>query len=167
VKVKDILTTKGSDYFSIAPEITVKEAMESIADKKIGALLVISNEKLVGIITERDIFRMVASHNEEAFEKPVADYMTTKLIVGLPEDSVDVAMAYMTNNRFRHLPIVDNNKVVGIISIGDLVKTEVKNLKVEKILEHAPKKSGGALSFILVIIAIIVIMVLIYLSVFK
>jgi len=57
VKVKDILTTKGSDYFSIAPEITVKEAMESIADKKIGALLVISNEKLVGIITERDIFR--------------------------------------------------------------------------------------------------------------
>ncbi len=131
MKVKDILEKKGYNCFTLAPQHTVKEAMELIAEKKIGAIVIETEGSPVGIITERDIFRLVASHNEEAFEKPIEEYMTKNLIVGLPEDDIDIAMAYMTNNRFRHLPIIEDNRIVGIISIGDLVKAEVKNLKVE------------------------------------
>lgn len=131
MKVRDILETKGRQCETIGPDKTVKEAMEKIAQKKIGALLVMDNESLLGIITERDIFRLVASRNEAAFDKPVREYMSTNLIVGLPDDDIDVIMAYMTNNRFRHVPILENGKLAGIISIGDIVKAEVDDLKVE------------------------------------
>ncbi|MFH2034988.1 MAG: CBS domain-containing protein [Candidatus Zixiibacteriota bacterium] len=131
MKVKDILAQKGTDCESIAPDVTVKEAIEIIATKRIGALVVIRDNKPVGIITERDIFRLVAAHNEAAFNKPVEESMTKNLVVGLPDDDIDVARAYMTNNRFRHLPIIDNGKICGIVSIGDIVKIEAKNLKVE------------------------------------
>ena len=80
---------------------------------------------------ERDIFRLMATHGESAFSRPVKDFMTENLVVCVPDDDIDTAMACMTNNRFRHLPIVENKKVVGIISIGDVVKAQVHNLKVE------------------------------------
>lgn len=136
MKIRDILEQKGYVCHCIGPERTVKEAMELIAEKRIGALVVEQKGIPLGIITERDIFNLVAAHNEEAFEKPVDEYMTKNLVVGIPDDDIDLAMAYMTNNRFRHLPIVDNNSIVGIISIGDLIKTEVHNLKVENRYLH-------------------------------
>lgn len=132
IRVKDILDSKRWGYVFISPEATVKEAIDKIAKGKIGALLVIKDDKLSGIISERDILKLVASYDEDAFLKPVKDYMTKNLVVGVPDDDIDIAMAYMTNNRFRHLPIVENRRICGIISIGDIIKAEVQNLKVEK-----------------------------------
>ncbi len=131
MKVKDILKIKGSQCECIKPNQTIKEAVNLIINKKIGALPVMENENIIGIITERDILRLLAGQNASAFEKPVREFMTKNLVVGVPDDDIDVAMAYMTNNRFRHLPIIDDSRLVGIISIGDVVKAEVSNLKVE------------------------------------
>lgn len=131
MRVRDILKSKGSDFESISPRQGVKEAINKMLDKKIGSLLVMKNEELVGIVTDRDIFWKVNREGEKMLSVKVADIMTTKLVVGLPDDDIETAMAYMTNNRFRHLPIMDGSKVVGIISIGDIVKTQVHNLKVE------------------------------------
>lgn len=131
MKVKDILKIKGSRCECIGPDNSIKEAMNLIINKKIGALPVMENENIIGIITERDILRLLGSQSASVFEKPVREYMTKNLVVGVPDDDVDVAMAYMTNNRFRHLPIIENGRLAGIISIGDIVKTEVSNLKVE------------------------------------
>ena len=107
MKIRDILEKKGYVCHCIAPEQTVREAMDIIAEKTIGALVVEQDGSPKGIITERDIFRLVASKNEAAFDRPVDKFMTTNLVVGLPDDDIDIATAYMTNNHFRHLPIVD------------------------------------------------------------
>jgi CBS domain-containing protein len=131
MKIRDILKSKNGGIITIEPEKTVREAMNVIAEKKIGALLVMEDRKLVGIITERDIFRLVVADGEKAFSKKVGEVMTRNLVIGIPDDDMDTAMAYITNNRFRHLPIIDDQEVVGIISIGDLIKCQVHNLKVE------------------------------------
>ncbi|MEW5925383.1 MAG: CBS domain-containing protein [Candidatus Zixiibacteriota bacterium] len=131
MKVRDILITKGSEFESISPEQSVKEAITKLLEKKIGSLLVVRNNELLGIVTDRDLFWRMSREGDKALNGKVADIMTTKLIVGLPDDDIDIAMAYMTNNRFRHLPILDGSRVVGIISIGDIVKTQVQDLKVE------------------------------------
>ena len=131
MKVRDILKSKGSGFESISPDQSIKDAISKLLDKKIGSLLVMKSNDLVGIITDRDIFWKMSREGDKALKDKVADLMTTKLIVGVPDDDIEVAMAYMTNNRFRHLPILDGSKVVGVISIGDIVKTQVHNLKVE------------------------------------
>ncbi len=131
MKIKDILETKGANSESISPNATLKEAMDKIVDKKIGALLVMRGEELIGIITERDIFRRIALEGSGVLDTKVETSMTTNLIVGIPDDKIEIAMSYMTNNRFRHLPIMDGQNIAGIISIGDIVKAEVQNLKVE------------------------------------
>jgi len=131
MKVRDILKAKGEGFESIEPMRTIRDAMHKISEKKIGALLVMQDENPVGIITERDIFRLMVTQGEGAFSKSVKEIMTENLIIGLPDDNVDAAMAYMTNNRFRHLPIMEGQKLIGIISIGDIVKAKVDNLQVE------------------------------------
>ncbi len=134
MKVRDILKAKGGQCETIHPEATIKEAMDRIMDKKIGALPVMKDKNLVGIITERDIFRLIYKHREdlrEIFDNKVADVMTTHLIIGVPDDDMEAVEALMTNNRFRHLPILDGKKLAGIVSIGDVVKMEAKNLKIE------------------------------------
>ena len=131
MKVRDILETKGKGVESIGPDNSIREAMDKIADKKIGALIVMKDDAPVGIITERDIFRLMVAEGESAFSKPVEEFMTENLVVCIPEDDINTAMACMTNNRFRHIPIVENKQVVGIVSIGDIVKAQVHNLKVE------------------------------------
>ena len=131
MKIRDILKVKGSDVESIEPTLTIREALNRINDKKVGALLVYKDEELVGIITERDILRLMATKGEAAFSDPVEKIMTKKLIIGLPDDDLDTAIAYITNNRFRHLPIMENKKLCGIISIGDIVKALAHNLKIE------------------------------------
>lgn len=131
MKVRDILDVKGSDVESIDHDRSIREAMDKIADKKIGALVVMKENSPVGIISERDIFRLMTAKGESAFSEPVENFMSENLVVCVPDDTIDTAMACMTNNRFRHLPIVENKQVVGIISIGDIVKAQVDNLKVE------------------------------------
>lgn len=131
MKIRDILKAKGSNVESIEPGLTIREALNRINEKKVGALLVHKDKELVGIITERDILRLMATKGEAAFSDPVENIMTKKLIVGLPDDDLDTAIAYITNNRFRHLPIMENKKLCGIISIGDIVKALAHNLKIE------------------------------------
>ena len=131
MKVSEILKAKGSRVESIAPNRTVREALDVITGKGIGSLPVLENDMLAGIITERDILRLVAKEGEGALSKTIREVMTTRLVVGVLEDEIDMVMALMTNNRFRHLPIMDGRKMVGIISIGDIVKTQVNNLEIE------------------------------------
>jgi CBS domain-containing protein len=131
MKISEVLKAKGKQIESISPDNSIREAMDKISAKKIGSLLVMKDGVAVGIISERDIFRIMATQGETAFSKPVRDFMTENLVVCVPDDDVDTAMARMTNNRFRHLPIVEDRKVVGIISIGDVVKAQVHNLKIE------------------------------------
>jgi CBS domain-containing protein len=131
MKLQDILKSKGSGFEWTEPDRSVKEAMHKIAEKKIGSLLVMKNDMLAGIITEKDIFRVMLENGEKAFSQPVEKFMTTNPVIGVPEDDIETAVAYMTNNRFRHLPVMNGNKVVGIVSIGDIVKAQAKNLKTE------------------------------------
>jgi len=131
MKVRDILRNKGGNVEWIEPGKTVGEAMKKITEKKIGDLLVMKNDSLVGIISERDILNLLARHGTDILNETTEKHMTTKLIIGIPDDEVDSVMAFMTNNRIRHLPILEDKKVIGIVSIGDIVKAQVHNLKVE------------------------------------
>jgi CBS domain-containing protein len=129
--VKEILRDKGRAVVSIPPEESVAGAMKIIVEEKIGALMVMEGDKVLGIVTERDIFRLICREREKAFSLPIADIMTRKIVIGVPDDHIDALMAIMTNNRFRHVPIMDGDRLVGLVSIGDLVKSQVKNLKIE------------------------------------
>jgi len=131
MKVRELLKAKGDYTETIEGEKTVKQAMDRMVDKKIGALPVFEKEELAGIITERDILRLMHKSGAGALLFKVREVMTRKLVVGILEDDIEMVQAIMTNNRFRHLPIMDGKKMVGIISIGDIVKSHVKNLQIE------------------------------------
>ncbi len=127
MKVNDILEAKGRDVFSIEPDRTLKDAMDSIINNKIGALLVMEKKDFVGIISERDLIREFHKSGGDALRKKVGEVMTTKIVVGILEDDIEEVEALMTKNRFRHLPIMNDGEVVGVISIGDVVKMLAAN----------------------------------------
>src|SRR5580692_2893011 len=119
--ISSVLTHKTSALWSIAPEATVFEAIKLMAEKNIGSLLVMSDGKLVGIFTERDYTRKVALHGKTSKETQVWEIMPKEIIFVRPDDTVENCMKLMTEHRVRHLPVVESGKVLGIISIGDLV----------------------------------------------
>ena len=121
--IKELLDSKGHDVWSIAPDDVVFNAIKMLADKSVGALLVMDGDKLVGIISERDYARKVILQGRSSKETPVRDIMTAPVICARPEQTVEVGMALMTEKRIRHLPIVEEGRIVGIVSIGDLVKS--------------------------------------------
>ena len=131
MKVRDILKNKDAHLETIAPDKTIRDVINKIVARKIGDLLVMDNDQPVGIITERDVIRILGEHGVDGLDGKVEDHMTKKLIIGFPDDEIDAVMAFMTINRFRHLPIMEKKKLIGIISIGDIVATRVHNLKVE------------------------------------
>lgn len=120
--VSHCLQTKGSQVYSIHPEASVYEALDLMADKDIGALLVMEGERLVGIFSERDYARKIILHGKSSRETPVREIMTPRVVVIRPDQSLDDCMALMTGKHIRHLPVVEGDKVVGVISIGDVVK---------------------------------------------
>ena len=129
-----VLKRKGSEVWSVAPDQTVYEAIKRMADKAVGALLVISDGKLVGIISERDYARKVILKRRSSKTTLVKEIMTSPVIFVTSGQAVDECMDIMTRNRIRHLPVMENEKMLGVISIGDLVKWVVSEQ--EETIEH-------------------------------
>jgi CBS domain-containing protein len=122
ITVRNILKEKGSAVWSIAPEGSVYQALKTMADKNVGALLVLENGKLVGIFSERDYARKALELDRSPRDLRVHELMTEKVHIVRPGQSLGACMALMTEKRVRHLPVVEGEKVVGVISIGDVVK---------------------------------------------
>lgn len=121
--VRQILQTKGSDVWSVESETTAYDAIKLMADKNVGALLVIDDDQVVGIMSERDYARKVALHGRVSRTTAVAEIMTEKVISVRPDHTVDACMVLMTDKHIRHLPVIDDDEILhGIISIGDVVK---------------------------------------------
>jgi CBS domain-containing protein len=123
--VGTVLRRKGSEVWFVTPDQTVYKSIEKMAEKGVGALLVISSGKLVGIISERDYARKVILKGKSSKTTLVMEIMTSPVIFVTPDQSVDECMGIITKNHIRHLPIVEDEKVLGIVSIGDLVKWAV------------------------------------------
>jgi len=124
MNVRRILTTKGGGVVTVRPDQTVREAIVLLAKHNIGALVAVDEEnRPVGILSERDITRQL-SKNEDLFTLPVSDLMTKNVITGMPQDDLKSVANTMTDKRIRHLPIVDQGKLCGIMSIGDVVKAQ-------------------------------------------
>ena len=123
MKVSTILATKGTNVVTISPEATVSEAVRLLNKHDIGALVVMSDQQLLGILSERDVVRQLV-HYEHILDVPVQDLMTPRVIVGRPQDDLASIVHTMTEKRFRHLPIVEDGRLIGIISIGDILKTQ-------------------------------------------
>ncbi|MDH3945849.1 MAG: CBS domain-containing protein [Chromatiales bacterium] len=120
--VDNLLKKKGSQIWAIAPDASIYEAVSMMAEKGIGALLVMEGEQLHGIISERDYARKVILAGKSSRQTPVREIMTTAVLCAKLEQSVEQCLALMTDKRIRHLPVADGGKVVGLVSIGDLVK---------------------------------------------
>lgn len=126
IKIKEILSSKGSEIWAVTPDSTVYEAIEMMALKGVGALAVKSGERLAGIVSERDYARKVILKGKSSRETRVDEIMSTNVVCVSEELKVDECLALMTEKRIRHLPVVDGDKLLGMISVGDLVKATIK-----------------------------------------
>lgn len=124
-QVKHLLAAKGNAVYAVAPDAAVYDALQQMADKNVGALAVIRGDELVGIISERDYARKVVLKDRSSRETPVSEIMTPGVVTVGPDASVDDCMRLCTDNRLRHLPVLDGGSVVGMVSIGDLVKATI------------------------------------------
>jgi CBS domain-containing protein len=132
MKVKDILATKGADVVGIEPTATLQSAATLLAQKKIGAVVIRgAGGRLSGILSERDIVRAVAKQGAAALELPVGQAMTREVITCTEDDTCAEIMERMTSRKFRHLPVLRDNALVGLISIGDVVKQRVEEIERE------------------------------------
>jgi CBS domain-containing protein len=135
--VKEILQSKSRSVLSIAPDASVLDALRVMADKEVGALVVLEGERLAGIFSERDYARKVILHGKASKDTPVREIMTQRVVCVRPDQSVEDCMALMTDKRIRHLPVLEDNRVIGVISIGDVVKEVISEQRfVIEQLEH-------------------------------
>lgn len=123
--IRQLLDQKGHGVWSIRPDVTVYDAIAKMAEKDIGSLVVMDGEKLVGIITERHYARNVVLKGKTSLTTPVRDIMVRRIIVARPDQSVEQCMVLMSEERVRHLPVLEGEKLIGIVSIGDLVKSTI------------------------------------------
>ncbi len=132
MKVSEILKTKGPQVFTIGEEKSLGEALNIIVVNKIGVLIVLNYEgQISGILSERDIIRASYENQSNYLNLRLAEYMTKKVIIVEPEDDIDYVESVMTTNRFRHVPVISNKILVGLISIGDIVKTQLNEYRYE------------------------------------
>lgn len=132
MKIKEILKGKGPQVFTAGENLTLKLAMDILANNNIGVLLVLTDDaKISGILSERDIIRVASKDLASLDLKTVGEVMTRNVIVVEPEDELEYAESIMTNNRIRHLPVVQDKRLVGLISIGDAVKSALHEVRTE------------------------------------
>ena len=131
MEIRDLLNKKGKEVYHVSPDATVYEAISKMSEYDVGALLVLEDDKLCGLISERDYRNKVILKGRTSKDTPVGDIMSTKLITITPKDSVENCMHLMTDKRVRHLPVMDDDQVVGVISIGDIVKSIIDKQKEE------------------------------------
>lgn len=131
--VKTILSQKGCDVATIAPTASVADAIKNLCERKIGALVITgAGGRITGIVSERDIVRTFATHGAAALDLPLTEVMTRKVVTCEPNDKMSEIMELMTTGKFRHLPVLEADELVGIISIGDVVKLRLAQLQREQ-----------------------------------
>jgi len=132
--VKDILEEKGTQVYAVSPDATVYEALQIMADKNVGALMVIEGDTVAGLVSERDYARKIILKGKFSKDVPVREIMTVDIIRIGPDNDVEYCMELMTDKRVRHLPVFENDRLIGIISIGDIVKAIIEHK--EEIIEQ-------------------------------
>ena len=132
MRIADVLRTKGAAVATITPETSVSGLLNELAMNNIGAMVVVSSDGVVGIVSERDVVRKLHEHGVELLRLPVSQIMTTMVATCSPTDTVDHLTALMTTKRVRHIPVVENDRLVGIVSIGDVVKQRMEELESEQ-----------------------------------
>lgn len=130
--VRAILESKGADVVAVQPGAKVSAVVKLLAEKRIGALLVMTDGHIDGIVSERDIVRVLAERGVDVLDQPVRSIMSAKVVTCRRTDTVAALMETMTNHKFRHLPVVEEGRLVGLISIGDVVKTRVMEYEREQ-----------------------------------
>ena len=121
MRIREIIQGKGGAVVTVDPDRTVLEAMQVLVQHRIGAVVVVRGQEIAGIMSERDVLRLGATAPAALENTPVRDVMTRDVIVALPDDDIQYAMEIMTKNRIRHLPVVENDRLAGMLSIGDVV----------------------------------------------
>lgn len=132
MRISDVLRSKGATVATITPETSVAGLLTELSVRNIGAMVVISPDGLLGIVSERDVVRMLHEIGAELLNRPVSEIMTTLVATCSPDDSVDNLSALMTTNRVRHVPVVVDGRLAGIVSIGDVVKIRMEELEREQ-----------------------------------
>ena len=130
--VRSILESKGTDVVAVQPGAKVSAVVKLLAEKRIGALLVMTDGRIDGIVSERDVVRVLAENGVDVLDQPVRSIMSAKVVTCRRADTVAAIMETMTNHKFRHLPVVEEGRVVGLISIGDVVKRRVMEYEKEQ-----------------------------------
>lgn len=134
--VRAVLDTKGHQVVSVSPDSKLSAAVKILAERRIGAVLVMTNQRIDGILSERDVVRVLGERGASVLEEPVRSVMTSKVITCRQTDTVGAIMEVMTAGKFRHLPVVENDRLVGLISIGDVVKWRVAEFEREQEALH-------------------------------
>jgi CBS domain-containing protein len=132
MRIADVLKAKSGEVATIAPDMVVRDLLASLVARNVGALVVVDAHGLVGIVSERDVVRRLHEHGGDLLDRPVSDIMTTRVITCAPTDSVDSLSGLMTTNRVRHVPVMEDGSLVGIVSIGDVVKTRMEELQAQQ-----------------------------------
>ena len=132
MRIADVLRNKGSAVATISPDTTVTELLAGMAEHNIGAMVVMGPDGLVGIVSERDVVRRLNERGADLLRQPVSEIMTSVVVTCAPGDAVDMLTGLMTENRVRHVPVIVNGQLAGIVSIGDVVKTRMEELKAEQ-----------------------------------
>ena len=142
--VKNLLQKKGKEIYSVNPDNSVYQAIEKMAELDIGALVVMSNDVLKGIISERDYRNKVILKGRSSSTKAVKQILSDKVVCVTPDASVNLCMQLMTNKRIRHLPVLEDDKLIGVISIGDVVKSVIENQKneIDSLRDYITSGSG-------------------------
>ncbi|MBV9723450.1 MAG: CBS domain-containing protein [Mycobacterium sp.] len=131
MRIADVLRSKGGSVMTIEPDATVTELLAGLADHNIGAMVVVGADGVAGIVSERDVVRQLHTHGASVLSEPVSKIMTAVVSTCSKSDTVDSLTMLMTENRVRHVPVVEDGELIGIVSIGDVVKTRMEELEAE------------------------------------